>query len=61
MPPVRMKGDGRKAANPKKTLLRLLSYLKQYKYILGIVMVCIIVNAIAQTAGPAALRKLVDQ
>ena len=61
MPPVRMRGDGRKAKSPKKTLLRLLSYLKQYKYILAIVMVCIVINAIAQTAGPAALGKLVDQ
>ena len=31
MPPVHMKGDGRKAKNPKKTLLRLLSYLKPYR------------------------------
>ena len=28
MPPVRMRGDGRKAKNPKQTLLRLMSYLK---------------------------------
>ena len=30
MPPARMRGDGRKAKAPKKTLLRLLSYLKKY-------------------------------
>ena len=30
MPPVRMRGDGRKAKDPKKVLLRLLSYMKQY-------------------------------
>ena len=30
MPPVRMRGDGRKAKNPRKTLLRLLSYMKPY-------------------------------
>ena len=28
MPPAKMRGDGRKAKDPKKTLLRLLSYLK---------------------------------
>ena len=30
MPPAKMRGDGRKAKNPKKTFLRLLSYLKPY-------------------------------
>ena len=29
MPPIRMKGDGRKAKDPKKTLARLLSYMTQ--------------------------------
>ena len=31
MPPVRMRGDGRKAKDPKKTLGRLLKYLMNYK------------------------------
>ena len=31
MPPIRMKGDGRKAKNPKKTLTRLLSYMKPHR------------------------------
>ena len=61
MPPVRMRGDGRKAANPGKTLLRLLSYLKKYWYILAVVMVCIVINSIAQTTGSVALGKLVDE
>ncbi len=60
MPPARMHGDGRKAKNPGKTLLRLLSYLKKYTPILAIVFVCIIVTAIAQTTGSAALGTLVD-
>ena len=54
MPPVRMHGDGRKAKNPGKTLLRLLSYLKKYWYVLAAVRVCIIVNSIAQTTGVPA-------
>ena len=60
MPPVKMRGDGRQARNPGKTLLRLLSYLKKYWYILVVVMLCIIVNAIAQSAGSVALGRLVD-
>jgi len=60
MPPVKMRGDGRQARNPGRTLLRLLSYLKKYWYILVVVMLCIIVNAIAQSAGSVALGQLVD-
>ena len=60
MPPVKLRGDGRKAANPKKTLFRLLSYLKPFWPLLVVVMVCIVINAIAQTAGSVALGKLVD-
>ena len=39
MPPVHMRGDGRMAKNPGKTLLRLLGYLKKYTPILVIVLV----------------------
>ena len=60
MPPARMRGDGRKAKNPKNTLLRLLSYLKHYAGILAVVMVCIFVAAYAQTTSSTALGKLVD-
>ena len=60
MPPVRMRGDGRKAKNPKKTLLRLLSYMKPYIPRLLIVMLCIIATAIAQTTGSENIGRLVD-
>ena len=60
MPPVKMRGDGRKAKNPKKTLLRLLSYMKPYLPTLGVVLLCIIANAVAQTAGSRSLGTLVD-
>ena len=60
MPPVRMRGDGRKARNPGKTLARLLSYMLKYWYILLVVLACIIVNSIAQSAGSVALGQLVD-
>ena len=60
MPPVRMRGDGRKAKNPKKTLLRLLSYMKKYIPNLVGVFFCIIMAAVAQTTGSESIGKLVD-
>ena len=60
MPPVKMRGDGRQARDPKKTLFRLLSYLKLYKFTLFLVVVCIVVGAYAMTQSSTALGKLVD-
>ena len=60
MPPVKMRGDGRMAKDPKKTLLRLLSYLKHYTPVLLLVMLCILATAVSQTIGSTALGKLVD-
>ncbi len=61
MAPPRFRGDGRKAQNPKNTLLRLLSYLKRHIGVLLLVMLCIFLTAYAQTTGSTALGKLVDQ
>ena len=60
MPPVRMRGDGRKAKNPKQTIVRLLSYLGAYKKTLIVVVICIVLNAIAQATSSASLGLLVD-
>ncbi len=60
MPPVRMRGDGRKAKNPGKTLLRLLGYMRKYIPILILVLLCIIVNAVANTRGSENVGTLVD-
>jgi len=60
MPPVRMRGDGRKAKNPKKTLLRLLGYMKRHIPTLLLVFLCIIVTAVAQTRGSENIGRLVD-
>ncbi len=60
MPPVRMRGDGRKAKNPGKTLLRILSYLKNYIPHLLAVLLCIYVAAQVQTIGSENVGKLVD-
>ena len=60
MPPARMRGDGRKAKNPKHTFLRLLGYLKRHIGVLILVVLCIFVNAYASITGSTALGKLVD-
>ena len=61
MPPAKMRGDGRKAKDPKKTLFRLMSYLKLYKGTLFLVVLCIVAAAYAMTQSSTALGKLVDQ
>ena len=60
MPPAKMMGDGRMARDPKKTLMRLLSYMRSYIPTLVIVLLCICVNAFASTTGSSALGILVD-
>ena len=60
MPPVRMHGDGRMAKNPKKTLLRLLGYMRKYLPILVVVLVCIFLTSYAQTMASRSLGTLVD-
>ena len=60
MPPVKMRGDGRMAKNPKNTLMRLLSYLKKYMGVLIIVLACILATALASVTGSTALGDLVD-
>ena len=60
MPPVKMRGDGRMAKNPKKTLMRLLSYMRRYLPILVIVLVCIFLTSVAQTMSSRSLGTLVD-
>ena len=61
MPPVRMPKDRRMAKDPKKSLLRILSYLKKYIPVLILVLICILVGAYAQIVGSTALGDLVDE
>ena len=61
MPPVRMRGDGRKAKDPKKTLGRLLKYLMNYKFTLLCVIACIFITALVQSQSATALGQLVDE
>ena len=60
MPPAKMHGDGRKAKAPKKTFLRLLSYLGKYKLTMGVVILCIIFAALAPALSSNSLGTLVD-
>ena len=60
MPPVRMKGDGRKAKDPKKTLLRLLSYMKPYRNTMVLVAVCILVSSLATALSSYSLDPLIN-
>ncbi len=61
MPPAKMRGDGRMAKDPKKTLLRLLGYLKAYTPTLIVVMLCVFATAFASITGSTALGDLVDE
>ncbi len=60
MPPPRMRGDGRKAKNPKQTFLRLLKYLLEYKFTILIVLLCILASALVQSRSSIMLGTLVD-
>ena len=59
MPPIRPM-HGRKAKDPKKTLLRLLGYTKKYTLIWIVVAICIFVSAYASTKGSENVGKLID-
>ena len=60
MPPVKMRGDGRKAKNPKKTFFRLISYLKPYKVnIIGMV-ICTILSTVASVLSNTSVSKVIE-
>ena len=60
MPPIRMKGDGRKAKDPKKTLLRLLSYMKPYRGTMILVVICILLGSLATALSSYSLEPLIE-
>ncbi|MBQ4641039.1 MAG: ABC transporter ATP-binding protein [Oscillospiraceae bacterium] len=55
-----MKGDGRKAKNPKKTLLRLFSYTKPYRINLLLVVICILLSSFATALSSYSLDPLIN-
>ena len=60
MPPIRMKGDGRKAKDPKKTLARMLRYLKPYRFTLILVVICILLSSLATALSSYSLDPLIE-
>ena len=58
MPPMRMHGP--KAKNPKKTLIRLLGYMKPYRSTMVIVMICILVSSLVSVVSNKSLQYIVD-
>ena len=60
MPPMKMQGDGRKAKNPKKTLLRLLSFLKPYRGRMIAMVICIILASVIQVISNNSLKVIID-
>ena len=60
MPPPRMMAFGKKAKDPKKTFIRLVSYLKHYWFTLLLVGLCIVAVALTQSRSATALGKIVD-
>ncbi|MBR4865027.1 MAG: ABC transporter ATP-binding protein [Oscillospiraceae bacterium] len=57
---MRMQGDGRKAKDPKKTLTRLLGYMKPYRGRLIGMVVCIVLATVASVASNKSLSYLID-
>jgi len=55
-----MRGDGRRAKDPKKTLTRLLSYMNPYRKTLVVVVICILLAAFAQAASSKSLEYIID-
>ena len=60
MPPIRMKGDGRKAKDPKKTLARLFAYTRPYLGTMIFVVICILVGSLATALSSYSLDPLIN-
>ena len=60
MPPVHMKGDGRKAKNPKQTIGRLLGYMRPYRGTMILVIICILLSSLATALSSYSLDPLIN-
>ena len=61
MPPHPRNFGGRKAKDPKKTFARLFRYMLQYKFHIGMVLLCIFAHALVQSRSAVMLGTLVDE
>ena len=59
MPPIKMRGDGRKAKNPKQTFTRLLSYLLPYKINLIGMALCTVLATVASVLSNTSVGTLI--
>lgn len=59
-PGARMKGPGAKPKNTKKTLQRLMGYLKEYKFKLVIVFICVALSSVSTLLGSYMLRPIIN-
>ncbi len=60
MPPAKLRGDGRKARDPKKTFTRLLGYMKPYRWRMIGMVLCIILSTVASVASNSSLSTLIE-
>ncbi|MDD7417463.1 MAG: ABC transporter ATP-binding protein [Treponemataceae bacterium] len=60
MPPRKMK-SGQKPKNIGKTILRLLKYIAQYKYLLILSLFCVLFSTAAMVAGISLLQPVLDK
>ena len=60
MPPVKMRGDGRKAKNPKQTFSRLLKYLLPYKVNLIGMFLCTVLATVASVLSNTSAGTLIS-
>ena len=61
MPPIKMRGDGRKAKNPKQTFTRLLSYLLPYKINLIGMALCTVLATVASVLSNTSVGTLIEK
>ena len=60
MPPAKLRGDGRKAKNPKKTFIRLLKYLLPYKFNLIGMLICTVLATVASVLSNTSAGMLIS-
>jgi len=60
-PRRRMAAGGKRSRDPKRTLIRLLGYIKDgYALKFGVVLICIVLSSVANVAGSMFLKTLID-
>ena len=58
MPPMKIHGP--KAKNPKQTIIRLLSYMKPYRFTMVVVLLCILITSVVSVVSNKSLEYIID-